>query len=123
MAFEESKHPRDKGGKFTTKGNEGGKEYRQNTSYEEITKTQELEDKYNSEWPGKANKSFVKARKSLSKQIEKHNDKIKNPEKYILDWDNKPEIYKKGIIKYWEKVDVDDHVEEIIKFFEMEDKK
>ena len=103
MAFEESKHPRDKGGKFTTKGNEGGKEYRQNTSYEEITKTQELEDKYNSEWPGKANKSFVKARKSLSKQIEKHNDKIKNPEKYILDWDNKPEIYKKGIIKYWEK--------------------
>lgn len=28
-----------------------------------------------------------------------------------------------NVIKYWEKVDVDDHIEEIIKFFEMEDKK
>jgi len=49
--FEESKHPRDKEGKFTTKGNEGGKEYRQNTSYNEIIKKQKLEDKYNSELP------------------------------------------------------------------------
>ena len=51
MAFEENKHPRDKGGKFTTKGNEGSKEYRQNTDYKQI-----LEDKYNSELPGKPNK-------------------------------------------------------------------
>ena len=42
--FEENKHPRDSDGKFTTKGNEGGKEYRQNTDYKQI-----LEDKYNSE--------------------------------------------------------------------------
>lgn len=60
--FEESKHPRDKDGKFTTKGNEGNKEYRQNTSYNEILKKQKLEDKFNSELPGKPNKS------SLTKQ-------------------------------------------------------
>ena len=98
MAFEENKHPRDKDGKFTSKGNESNKEYRQNTDYKQI-----LKNKDNSELSGKANKSFVKARKSLNKQIEKHSDKIKNPKKYILDWDNKPEMYKKGIIKYWEK--------------------
>ena len=56
--FEENKHPRDsdgkftdKDGKFTSKGNEGSKEYRQNTDYKQI-----LEDKYNSELPGKPNK-------------------------------------------------------------------
>lgn len=48
MAFEENKHPRDKDGKFTSKGNKGSKEYRQNTSYEEITtKTKEHEDTFN----------------------------------------------------------------------------
>ncbi len=52
--FEESKHPRDKDGKFIEK-NGRGKEYRQNTSYNEIKK-QQLEDKYNSELPGKTNK-------------------------------------------------------------------
>ena len=51
--FDESKHPRAKDGKFTGKGNEGNKEYRQNTSYEEITKTQKLDDKL----PSKPKKS------------------------------------------------------------------
>lgn len=55
--FEENKHPRDKDGKFTSKGNEGSKEYRQNTDYKQI-----LEDKYNSELPGKPKK------KELSEQ-------------------------------------------------------
>lgn len=60
MTFEENKHPRDDDGKFTSKGNEGnkdsasekqgGKTYRQNTSYEEIqAKKRPLEDKYNTE--------------------------------------------------------------------------
>lgn len=93
--FEENKHPRDIDGKFATKGNEASK-----SSH---NRQEELENKYNSELPSKPNKSFVKACKSLSKQIEIHSDKIKNPKKYILDWDNKPEMYKKGIIKYWEK--------------------
>ena len=51
MAFEENKHPRDKDGKFTSKGNESNKEYRQNTDYKQI-----LENKYNSELSGKPNK-------------------------------------------------------------------
>ena len=51
MAFEENKHSRDKDGKFTSKGNESNKEYRQNTDYKQI-----LEDKYNSELPSKPKK-------------------------------------------------------------------
>ena len=54
--FDESKHPRAKDGKFTN-----GNDYRQNTSYDEITKKdnkkrKELENKYNSELPSKPNK-------------------------------------------------------------------
>ena len=47
----------------------------------------------------------MKTRKSLTKQIEKHSDKIKNPKQYILDWNNKPEIYKKGIINFKNQID------------------
>ena len=84
MAFEESKHPRDEDGKFTTKGNEGGKEYRQNTDYKQILKYEN-----NSELVSNTvNKSLIKACKSLNKQIEKHTDKINNPQK----------IYSIGII-------------------------
>ena len=48
MAFEENKHPRDKGGKFTTKGNEGSKSSN--------SRQEELKNKYNSELPGKPKK-------------------------------------------------------------------
>ena len=48
MAFEENKHPRDNGGKFTTKCNEGSKSSN--------SRQEELENKYNSELPGKPNK-------------------------------------------------------------------
>ena len=55
--FDESKHPRAKDGKFTN-----GNDYRQNTSYDEIRKTdnekrKKLENKYNSDLSSKQNKS------------------------------------------------------------------
>ena len=43
MAFEENKHPRDKDGKFTSKGNEGSKSSN--------NRQKELKNKYNSELP------------------------------------------------------------------------
>lgn len=54
----------------------------------------------------------------LKDAFKKHHKDVNhiNRSTFILDKDG-------NIIKYWEKVDVDDHVEEIIKFFEMEDKK
>ena len=48
MAFEENKHPRDKDGKFTSKGNEGSKSSN--------NRQEELENKYNSDLPGKPKK-------------------------------------------------------------------
>lgn len=44
-----------------------------------------------------------KSIRSLNKTIEKHKDKIKSPEVYVKEWNNLPEINKRGLIHYWEK--------------------
>lgn len=99
MAFEENKHPRDKGGKFTTKGNKGSKEYRQNTDYKQI-----LEDKYNSELPGKPVEAFGfanKERLNTKDHVQHAKDMgFKNQKEYELFacefWNNGEGIVYKG---------------------------
>lgn len=61
--FDESKHPRDSDGKFTSK--DGVKEYRQNTSYAEILKS-----------------GLNNAQKKI-KQLEAFDDKNKSIQKVI----------------------------------------
>ena len=36
-------------------------------------------------------------------QVEAHDDKIKHPERYVLDWKNKDPRYQEGLLKKWEK--------------------
>lgn len=50
-----------------------------------------------------SDKSLLKGIKSISRSIEKHKDKIKNPELYIEDWSNMNEYRKAGLIKWWQK--------------------
>ena len=76
MAFEENKHPRDKDGKFTSKGNEGDKEYRQNTDYKQI-----LENKYNSDLPSKP-KKYPRPKELTSKVMYLYSSNRKEIEKY-----------------------------------------
>lgn len=48
-------------------------------------------------------KELNKSIKSTQKSIDLHKDKIKNPQKYCLDWDKKTESEKRGSIEYWQK--------------------
>ena len=41
--------------------------------------------------------------RSLTKEIELHEEKIKKPKNYDKNWDTKSEIAKKGLLKHWEK--------------------
>jgi len=52
------------------------------------------------------NKSKKELQKSIIShvtQVEIHDDKIKHPEKYVLDWDKKDPRYQQGLLKKWEK--------------------
>ena len=40
---------------------------------------------------------------SYYKNVEEHQEKIKNPAKYVENWKNRSEQYKIGIVKKWEK--------------------
>jgi hypothetical protein len=92
-SFDETKHPRDKDGKFID-GNGGSKS--------ESEKRAELVKKYSSE-PEIERIRKERIIRHLRKRIDEHKDKIKNPEKYIEDWYDRPDVYKKGILKYWKK--------------------
>ena len=73
MAFEENKHPRDKGGKFTTKGNEGSKSSN--------SRQEELKNKYNSELPDKP-KKYPRTKELTSKVMCLYSSNRKEIEKY-----------------------------------------
>lgn len=68
-----------------------------------------------------SNKSLVKGIKSYKKQILLHRDKIKNPKKYVKDWENLSDENRNGLIKHWgkeEKVfikNMDGNIEELKK--------
>lgn len=61
--FEEHKHPRDEQGKFVEKGQEGTKEYRQNTSYSEIINQ-------NSDYSAQAKKGVKQARTEFAQVVD-----------------------------------------------------
>lgn len=48
-------------------------------------------------------KELEKSIASWKANVEKHKEKIKNPEKYDTGWNNKDERQKAGLIKHWEK--------------------
>ena len=47
--------------------------------------------------------SLKRGIRSFTKLIDEHKDKIKNPQKYDVDWNNKNEFAKNGLIKHWQK--------------------
>ncbi len=95
--FREEEHPRDNDGKFKEKGASD----RVNELVDKYSDTPD-EDKVVISAP-KNSFNKDKAIKSYKKQIDKHSDKIKNPQNYIPDWEHKSEQYKNGVINYWEK--------------------
>lgn len=53
-------------------------------------------------------KELLKGMRKEQKKIDLHLDKIAHPEKYVDDWENRNEQYKKGIIEKWKK-DIRNH--------------
>lgn len=51
----------------------------------------------------KSKPRLEKSLKSHEAQVEEHLDKLRNPEKYDADWDNKTEQQKQGLLKKWRK--------------------
>lgn len=52
------------------------------------------------------NKSQARLRKSINShqnQVDEHFDKLNNPEKYDIDWNNKTDEQKQGLLKKWQK--------------------
>lgn len=103
--FDESKHPRDKDGKFTKKEFEG-------MSAKELAEKEKIEIK--SEFVGISTKMVLQYRNMSSKQRQKsiknhkkqlfiHLDKIKNPEKYVEKWNEKSKRYQNGLVSFWAK--------------------
>ena len=39
----------------------------------------------------------------LQKEIDNHENKIRNPETYIKNWNDRNVYYKEGIVKYWQR--------------------
>lgn len=63
--------------------------------------------------------SLKRAIKRYEANISDHEDKISNPENYILDWNDKDEREQKGLIRHWQKEirnfrqSIDDRVDEL----------
>ena len=59
--------------------------------------------------------------RNYRKRIEEHKEYIKNPQKYISDWNEKTEYEKAGLIKHWNKeirnfeISISDRIEELKK--------
>jgi len=49
------------------------------------------------------NEKLIKSINSHKKRIIEHEDKIKNPQKYVSSWETHREEYKMGLIKRWKK--------------------
>ena len=47
--------------------------------------------------------SIRRSIRKIEKSKKEHEDKIKNPEKYIPNWNEKNDQYKRGILEYWRK--------------------
>mgnify|MGYP003571421879 CR=1 FL=1 len=95
--WNEKDHPRDGNNqKFVKKGSDGAYNSQENKA-KALAKT--VEKRHN-------NTGILKKKKgirSLNKQIEKHKDKINNPEKYVKDWESLSQEKKMWNIDYWEK--------------------
>ena len=52
-------------------------------------------------YSSKTNKELEKSIKSQQKNIDIHNDKIANPDKYVSDFYKKDKRYQEGLIKRW----------------------
>lgn len=57
-------------------------------------------------------KSMEKSLRSHKKTIALHEDKIKNPQKYVSDWENLPQNRREGLIRKW-KHEVKTYTEDI----------
>ena len=108
--FDESKHPRDKDGKFTDGNSFGGSD--------NGDKLLKAVNEYNAKEKGALNETGVrKIEKGIEKhkkRIKEHEEKIKNPKSFYPDWDTYSEIKKKGAIDFWEK-EIEVYKKEIIK--------
>ena len=45
--------------------------------------------------------SLRKGIRSLNKEVEIHKEKLKNPQNYDANWENKTEKQKEGLLKHW----------------------
>lgn len=67
------------------------------------------------------NKQLEKGIKSYKKQIQTHNDKINNPQKYVEKWNKMSKMNQDGLIKHWNKEinvfnkNISDNIEELKK--------
>lgn len=95
--WEEKDHPRDGNNqKFVKKGSDGAYNSQENKA-KALAKT--VEERHNNTGILKKKKSI----RSLNKRIEKHKEKIKNPESFYPEWNGLSDVVKKKYIEYWEK--------------------
>ncbi|MCM1023816.1 MAG: HK97 family phage prohead protease [Prevotella sp.] len=84
-------------GRFTSGGGSSSKSLTSGGAGDIIKKSKPLG------YTAQSNKSLEAGIKSEQKQIEKHKEKISNPQNYVSDWNEQSDFYKNGIIKHWEK--------------------
>lgn len=75
----------------------------------------------NKDLPKQTIKQMEKGIKSYKKQIDIHNDKINNPQKYVENWDKLDKLNQDGLIRHWNKEietfnkNIHDNIEELKK--------
>ena len=75
----------------------------------------------NKDLPKQTIKQMEKGIKSYRKQIDIHNDKINNPQKYVENWDKLDKLNQDGLIRHWNKEietfnkNIHDNIEELKK--------
>lgn len=88
--WDESKHPRDKKGQFTTKAGDV-KNFNFNIQL------------FAADYSKQTNKQLNKSRRSHEKNIQKHNYKLEHPEEFYKNWENMSYTEKLGRLQQWEK--------------------
>ena len=108
--FDESKHPRDKDGKFTDGNSFGGSD----NGDKLLKAVNEYDDKNNGTLNITGVHKLEKGINKLKKRIKEHQEKIRNPKVQYPEWDAFPDYKKKGAIDFWEK-EIDRYKNEINK--------
>lgn len=106
MKWDESKHPRDKDGKFTTAQYNamsiGELKDIAATPKQKLLKM-DLQFFTERDIKNQDSNSLKRAIRKYRSNIALHQDKINNPRKYIPDWDTKDVREQNGIVRSWNK--------------------